>query len=267
MADKSDQKKSLKKDKNSYLNVTPDKPEETEHKEDLSEQVISEIPEREQTNTRKLNLSTFFKTILLLLLIVVLAWTIYYSRNTIQNNLLINKKIKETIEEISRIQAEQTKIKEAIKSFEDNSINRIREEQGKIKETLKSIKNNSNALEEFLNSVNDLKNQISVLQNEVKVLQLEIDKKPDFLPPRQDQVKLPSQKSHPEILEIKKETKTMIEEAEVEEEPEVNEEPEVKEKSNKDVKDKVINLIEDTAGTIFQKTGETFKWMKGKVFK
>ena len=266
MADKSDQKKSLKKDKNSSDNVTPDKSEETENKKDLPDKVMSDIPEREQTNTRQLNLSTSFKTILLLLLVGVLTWTIYYSRNTIQNNLLINKKIKETIEDISRIQAEQTKIKEALKSFEDNSINRIREEHGKIKEALKSIKNNSNALEEFLNSINDLKNQISVLQNEVKVLQLEIDKKPDFLPPRQDQVKLPSQKSHPEILEIKKETKTMIEEAEVEEEPEVNEEPEVKEKSNKDVRNKVINLIEDTAGTIFQKTSEIFKWIKEKIF-
>ena len=261
MADKSDQKKSLKKDKNSYLNVTPDKPEETEHKEDLSEQVISEIPEREQTNTRKLNLSTFFKTILLLLLIGVMAWTIYYSRNTIRNNLLINKKIKETIEEISRVQAEQAKIKEAIKSFEDNSINRIREEQSKIKEALKSFKNNSNALEEFLSSVNDLKNQISVLQNEVKVLQVEIDKKTDFLSPRQDQVELPFQKSQSEILEIKKETKTTIEEAEVEEEPEV------KEISSKDVRNEIIKLIEDTAGTIFQKIGETFNWMKEKVFK
>tara|TARA_B100000315_G_scaffold35543_1_gene30196 strand:+ start:8978 stop:9760 length:783 start_codon:yes stop_codon:yes gene_type:complete len=260
MADKSDQKKSLKKDKNSSDKVTPQKPEETGNKEDLSEEVMSDIPGREQTKTRELKFSTFFKTILLLLLIGVLSWTIYYSHNTIQNNLLINNKIKETVEEISRIQAEQNKIKEAVKSFEDNDINPIREEQGKIKEAIKSFKNNSTAMEEFLNSVNDLKNQISVLQNEVKVLQVEISKKPDFLPPRQVEVDLPSQKSQAELLEIKKETETKIEKAEVEEKPEV------KEKSNKDIRNEVINSIEDTAETIYQKTGDAFKWMKEKVF-
>ncbi|MEE9164643.1 MAG: hypothetical protein V3U15_00090, partial [Nitrospinota bacterium] len=144
MADKSGQKKSHKKDKNSS-----------------EEEKTLETSEKKKIKTQKLKLSTFFKTIFLLLLIGVLSWTIYYLHNTIQNNLVINNKIKETVEEIYRIQAEQDKIKGSIKSFQ----------------------NDRDALEKLLMTVNKLNKELSGLQNEVKVLQVEINKKPDFLPP------------------------------------------------------------------------------------
>ncbi len=246
--------------KDSSEKVTPEKPERTKNEEDLSKEETSEIPGMEKIKTREFKLSTFLKPILLLLLIGVLSWTIYSLHNTIQNNLAVNNKLKETAEEIFLIQAEQDKIKEAIKSFEDNSIDRIQVEQDKIKGTIKSFQNNRDDLEKLLLTVNKLKKELSDIQNEVKVLQVETNKSPDSLPPQQVQVDVPSQNNQPEKLEIKKEAETKIEESEM------KEEQQVKEESSEDVRKKIINLIEDTARTIFQKTVDAFKWIKEKIF-
>lgn len=225
-------------DKDSSEKVTP------ENEEDLSEEESSETSEKKKIKPQKSKPFVFFKTSLLLLLAGVLSWTTYHLHSIIQNNLEINSKIEETVEEIHRIQSEQNKTREAIKSFQ----------------------NNSNDLGKFLKTASELNNKISDLQKEVKVLQVEIKKKPDFSPPRQVQVDdIPSQNNQSAKLETEEDARTK-EESEIMEKSEVLEEPEEKEESNKDVMNEVINFIEDTAGTIFQKIGNALKWIKGKIF-
>lgn len=221
-----------------------DKDSSDENDEDFSGEETSETSEKKKTKTQNSKSSIFFKTILSLLLVAVLSWTTYHLHNIIQNNLEINSKIEETVDEIHRIQSEQNKIREAIKSFQ----------------------NNRNDMEDFLKTASELNDKISDLQKEVKVLQVEIKKKPDFFPPQQVQVDdIPSQNNPSAKSEIEEETRTK-EESEIIEKSEVMEEPEEKEDSSKDVSNKVINFIEDTTGIIFQKAGDAFRWIKEKIF-
>ncbi len=288
MADKSVQKKSHKKDKKEgdkdpSEKVTVEKPEKSKKKQSLSKEKTPETPVKKKIKTQKLKSAIIFQTILLLLLVGALSWTIYYLHNTIQNNLVINSKIKETVEEVYRIKAEQDKIKETIKSFENNGIDRIQAEQDKIKGTIESFQSNRDDLEKLLMDVNKLTTELSGLQDEVKVLQVEINNKPDFMPPSEVQVDIPSPPNQPEKLEIEKEAEikiegsVLVEKPEVEKMPKLEEEAEevivevkkeatLKKESPKDVREKVIHSIEDTAGTIVQKTGNALKWVKEKIF-
>ena len=255
----------------------------------------TETSKKEEINIPNFKPSFLYIAGLLLLFVGSLTWLIFYLNGMTQNNLIISKKINKNIDEIHRIQSEQGEIKNLIKSLQDNIVG--------MEKILKTVKSLDQKISDMQSELKDAQDEIKNAQNEVKdvgseinVLKTEIKKKPDFIPPQQviiEQISPPKTESTQiemkEETEVKKEKLKVVEEpdveaepdgeeiSEVKNEPEVDDKPDIKlesevtkkaeveEESSDNPREKVLNLIEDSAQKTAKEIEKAYKWTKGKI--
>jgi len=144
-------------------------------------------------------------------------------------------------------------------------------------------------LKDAQDEIKNAQNEVKDVGSEIKVLKTEIEKKPDFIPPQQviiEQISPPktepTQIEMKEDTEVKKEKLKVVEEpdgeekSEVKNEPEVDDKPDIKvesevtkkaeveEESSDNPREKVLNLIEDSAQKTAKEIEKAFKWTKEK---
>ena len=271
------------------------KPKKVQHQESPTEKKETETSKKEEINIPNFKPSFLYIAGLLLLFVGSLTWLIYYLNGMTQNNLIISKKINKNIDEIHRIQSEQGEITHIIKSLQNNIV-----EMEKILKTVKTldqkISDMQSELKDAQDEIKNAQNEVKDVGSEIKVLKTEIEKKPDFIPPQQVIIeKISPPKTESTQLEIKEETEVKKEKlkvvegpdveeesdgkekSEVKNEPEVDDEPDIKdepevtkkaeveEESSDNPREKVLNLIEDSAQKTAKEIEKAYKWTKGKI--